>query len=90
MRSVRRQGVVIRLTTPTTSELRADQHYLDMVVTKVNTDGLWQPTRSDIREVGRIRIKYGLAKQRDDETYIDYLHRLSNHLKEEFLKTVKE
>ena len=80
---------MIRLTAPT-SELRADQHYLEMVKTKVDSEGLWQPTRSDIREVGRIRIKYGLAKQRDDEKYDEYLSRLVEHLKAEFLKTVME
>lgn len=53
-----------------------DWHSVNRVRLKLATEGLWHPTRDDIREVGRVRIKHDLAKQRDDEKYSDYLDRI--------------
>lgn len=86
------QGVVSQLTAKSEWEkdpvVEEDLHSLMGVQMKLMTEGKWIPTRDDIREVGRIRITYGLAKQRDDEKYDEYLGRLIRGVESKVLRRV--
>lgn len=57
-----------------------DLRELNLIRLKIASGGTWPPTRDDIREVGKIREKHGLARQRDDETYEVFLGRLIRNL----------
>ena len=66
-----------------------DLGVLHVVRFKLATDGLMIPNRTDVRDVGKIRVKYGLAKQRDDEEYENFLDRLINSIKNKELEGVQ-
>jgi hypothetical protein len=56
--------------------MNEDLAILNVVRFKLATEGTMTPDRKDVRDVGKVRAKYKFAKQRDDETYTDYVARM--------------